>query len=190
MQTITTLTDEHNGVLTVLGALEQATTAAECGVAVPVDIFTDIEEFFAVFVDRCHHTKEEQILFPALSAAGALLQRRLEHEQEEGRGLVRAYAAAVQLYHPGDALSGLVLGAAADNYGAFLRRHIALETAELFPLIARTLSAEADAAAVAAFERIEEEQIGPGTHERLHGMIASLEPRIAATEPHSVPSAG
>lgn len=188
MQTIETLTDEHNGVLTVLDALEQATTAAERGAAVPVDIFTDIAEFIAVFVDRCHHAKEEQVLFPALGAAGTLLQRRLEREHDEGRGLARAYAAAVQLYHPGDAISALVLGAAADNYSAFLRRHIALETADLLPLIAGTLSAGADAAAVAAFERIEEEQIGAGTHERLHGMIASLEPRIAAAEPRSVTS--
>lgn len=180
MQTIAILTDEHNGVLTVLGALKQATTAAERGAVVPVDVFTDIEEFFAIFVDRCHHAKEEQVLFPALGSAGALLQRQLEREHDEGRSLANAYAAAVDLYRPGDAASRLMLRAAADNYSAFLRRHIALETAELFPLIARTLSAADDTTAVAAFERIEQAQIGLGTHERLHGMIVSLDPRIVA----------
>jgi hemerythrin-like domain-containing protein len=55
-----------------------------------------------------------------------------------------------------------------------------LETEQLFPLIERNLSAREDAVAVREFERIEEEQIGPGTHERLHGMIAALAPRIDA----------
>jgi hemerythrin-like domain-containing protein len=180
MQTIDTLTDEHNGVLTVLQELTRAGTAAAAGTPVPRDIFVDIDEFFRVFVDRCHHHKEEAVLFPALGERAATLRQRLEQEHERGRELARAYAVAVDVYQPGNTASGLVLAAAAEAYTVFLRGHIAVETAELFPMIRFVLTPVDDARITEAFEQIERDDLGPGTHERLHGMIASLAPRIAS----------
>ncbi|MHB8621118.1 MAG: hypothetical protein ACYDAG_16385 [Chloroflexota bacterium] len=59
-----------------------------------------------------------------------------------------------------------------------LRPHIAKENAELLPVVERELAAR-DQALVDAFERIETERIGAGTHERLHSMIETLAGRIA-----------
>src|SRR5579864_5712380 len=67
---------------------------------------------------------------------------------------------------------------AAAGYAAMLRGHIARETAELLPAIERELAAQ-DEALVEAFEQIETERIGAGTHERLHGMIDTLAGRIS-----------
>ena len=50
MRTIDTLRDEHAGVLLVLDELKRAVSAAERGAPVPVEVFRDIQEFFAVFV--------------------------------------------------------------------------------------------------------------------------------------------
>jgi hemerythrin-like domain-containing protein len=177
MQTIETLRDEHEGVLAVLGQLERAVGAAERGAPVPSDVFADIQEFFAVFVDRCHHSKEESELFPRLVAGGSSdIVHRLESEHVTGRSLAKDYADAVGAYRPGDAASGGRLAAAARAYADLLRRHIDLETQELFPAT-EALAAD-DHAIAEGFERIEEERIGPGTHERLHGMIAGLGGRI------------
>jgi hemerythrin-like domain-containing protein len=177
MQTVDTLRDEHNGVIAVLDQLERAVSAAEKGAAVPADVFADIQEFFAVFVDQCHHGKEEAELFPRLTSAPAVaLVARLEAEHVTGRQLARAYAEATAAYTPGDIASAARLAAAARAYAAFLRRHIDLETTELFPATERL--ADQDKDLVEAFERVEEEQIGPGTHERLHGMISGLPGRI------------
>ncbi len=180
MQVTDTLRAEHEGVLTVLSQLERAVTAAEAGRPVPGDLFADVREFFAVFVDRCHHGKEEGELFPALGAAGQELQQRLEEEHREGRQLAAAYAAAVERYRPGDRGTAHELGEAARAYAAFLQRHIALENDELLPLVERTLTPERDQEVWEAFERLEVERIGAGTHERLHGMIETLGPRIDA----------
>jgi hemerythrin-like domain-containing protein len=183
MKTIDTLRDEHNGVLYVLDQLARAASAAERGSPVPKAVFADIQEFFAIFVDKCHHGKEEAELFPRLTTApGRALVERLEAEHVRGRQLAGAYASAVQAYQPGVAKSGAGLATAATDYAAFLRAHIAVETDELFAA-AETLAAQ-DQELVDAFERVEEEQIGPGTHERLHGMIdglgARIEPWLAA----------
>ena len=78
----------------------------------------------------------------------------------------------------GDATTGRTLAATARAYDGFLRDHIDRESNELFPLMTATLGAD-DAVMVAEFDRLEREEIGPGTHERLHGMIDELPGRIA-----------
>lgn len=178
MNTTATLSAEHTAILYVLEQLEQAVAASERGIAVPADIFQNIQEFFMVFVDRCHHGKEEIEIFPRLQPDHAALVERLEAEHGTGRQLARSFAQAVQSYLPGKAATGATLAEAARAYAAFLRRHIDQETRELFPTVERVLGAE-DQQIVDAFERIEVERIGPGTHERLHGMIDGLPARIA-----------
>ena len=177
MKTIDTLRDEHNGVLFVLDQLERAASAAARGATVPQDVFADVQEFFAVFVDKCHHGKEAAELFPRLtSAPGRALVERLEAEHVRGRQLAGAYASAAETYQPGVAETGARLAAAAGAYAAFLRDHIAVETDQLFA--ATETLADQDQELFDAFERIEEERIGPGTHERLHAMIDGLGARI------------
>lgn len=178
MQAIDVLRAEHDGVLAVLASLEQAAGAAEQGQPVPDAVFRDMREFFEVFVDRCHHGKEEAGVFPRLVQRGATeLPRRLEAEHEQERGIAATFSAAVAQYRPGDAATARQLAASARAYADLLRRHIDLETRELFPAM-ETLAAD-DAALVEAFERIEEQRIGPGVHERFHTMIDELPARIA-----------
>lgn len=178
MNTIAVLSTEHAAILQVLEQVEQAAAAAERGVPVPVDIFQDIQEFFTIFVDHCHHGKEEAEIFPRLSQDHVVLIKRLEAEHTTGRQFAQAFSQAVQTYLPGKTTTGAALAMAVRDYAAFLRAHIDQETQELFPLVERTLESE-DEHLVAAFERIEDERIGPGTHERLHGMIEELAGRIA-----------
>jgi len=175
METTKTLQTEHNAVLYVLDQLEHAAGAAADGQPVPADVFGDIDEFFRIFVDRCHHGKEETVLFPRLSTTSLPVQLAAEHA--EGRRLAQAYAGAVTSYSPGDRASGGTLRRAASDYAAMLRAHIAKENAELMPAVDRQLAAE-DSEIVEAFERIETERIGAGMHERLHGMIETLASRI------------
>jgi len=178
MLTTDTLRAEHEATVHVLAQLEQAANAAAVGTPVPADVFQDIQEFLTIFVDQCHHGKEEGVVFPQLQRDNATLIERLEAEHTTGRALSRAFTHALQVYQPGNTASGATLAAAAHAYAAFLRAHIDQETQELFPAIERTLAPE-DAQMVDAFERIEVERIGPGTHERLHHMIDSLPARIA-----------
>jgi hemerythrin-like domain-containing protein len=178
MQTTETLRAEHEGVLVVLEQLERAVAAAERGALVPGDIFRDVQEFFTVFVDRCHHGKEETELFPQLATRGSgALVERLEGDHALGRQLAAGYGQAVDAYTPGDPAAAAQLAATARHYAAFLREHIDLETRQLLPAVESTL-ADHDQALNEAFERIEVERIGAGTHERLHEMIEGLGQRI------------
>ncbi len=176
METTKTLQAEHNAVLHVLDQLEHAAEAAAGGQPVPANVFADIEEFFRVFVDRCHHGKEELVLFPKLMQTG--LPAALEMQHEEGRQLAKAYALAAERYVAGSRASAVALQRAAADYEALLRSHIDMENAGLLPAIERDLSAQ-DQELADAFEQIETERIGAGTHERLHHMIETLAGRIS-----------
>lgn len=177
MNTVAVLNAEHAAILHVLEQLEQAAAASARGIPVPADIFQDIQEFLTIFVDRCHHGKEEAEVFPRLHQEHASLVEQLEAEHATGRELALVFNQAVQTYLPGKAVSGAKLAAAASAYATFLRKHINQETQELFPVVERALGSE-DQQLVDAFERIEAERIGPGTHGRLHGMIDTLPGRI------------
>jgi hemerythrin-like domain-containing protein len=178
MDTVATLSAEHAAILHVLEQVEQAAAAAEQGIPMPIDIFQDIQEFFSIFVDRCHHGKEEAEIFPRLQPGHAALIERLEAEHATGRHFVLDFTQALQSYQPGERVSGASLAAAARAYTTFLRVHIDQETQELLPVVEHALEAE-DQEVVAGFERIEVERIGLGTHERLHTMIDGLAERIA-----------
>jgi hemerythrin-like domain-containing protein len=169
---------EHAGVRVVLAQLERASTALERGTPVPRAVFRDIQEFLAVFLNRCHAGKEELVLFPRLVGRGhdALLEI-LDTEHGESRNLEAAYAAAVEAYAPDQPATARRLAAISRAYAHFLREHLAREDAEVLPLVAGALTG-ADPALLAAFARLERDEVGPGRHERLHRLAAGLGVRL------------
>lgn len=179
MQATQILLDEHDATLVVLDELERAVSAAERGAPVPKSIFADIEEFFTIFVDRCHHGKEEAMVFERLdgiSSAEPVLEH-LAADHRTGRMLSSCFREAVGRYVPGDLDSARALADTSRAYDVMLRQHICDENAELFAAMEASLKAD-DEQLVEEFDRWEHEQIGEGTHERLHGMIDSLPGRI------------
>ena len=77
--------------------------------------------------------------------------------------------------------------AAARSYVGLLRDHIAKENGVLFPLADRTLSESEKRALALGFERVEHEDMGPGTHERYLALARGLCERLGvAWVPHAI----
>lgn len=64
------LKDEHQGIKIVFRILEKICEKLNVDGSVSAEHFEGILEFFNIFVDRCHHGKEEDLLFPAMEQAG------------------------------------------------------------------------------------------------------------------------
>jgi hemerythrin-like domain-containing protein len=177
--------EEHSAINGVLDYLGQAVDALEQGRAVDSGFFRDIEEFFTLFVGRCHHGKEEQLLFPAVQGTPEMVREteHLEAEHAQGTALADAYCEAVEGYAGRGLDAAAPLIAASRAYSAMLREHIARENAVLLPWAERTLEAAAQHDLVRAFDRYEAEVMGAGTHERLHRMIDTLGPKAAGGHP-------
>lgn len=169
MTAIEQLRDEHEAIALALAILEKLCQRILFKEEVNPEHFGQVLEFIQVFGDQCHHGKEEEILFPAIQAAGipnpgGLFGVMKEHEQ--CRTLIRQLATAWQKHRLGDPAAAATVIRSAEDYGKFLRPHISMENNTLFPMAEARLSADRQQRLLEDFERLEIEQIGAGGHER------------------------
>ena len=139
--------------------------------------------FIRWFADRCHHGKEEDILFAEMVEAGFPRQAGpigvMLAEHEEGRRLVRQLAEDAKDEAPCDAEARHRIQETAKSFASLLRAHISKEDQVLYPMALSRLGPEAMARIGERFERFEAEKMGEGTHERLHAEAEDLIARHA-----------
>ncbi|MBW2427872.1 MAG: hemerythrin domain-containing protein [Deltaproteobacteria bacterium] len=135
-------------------------------------------DFFSTFVDRCHHSKEEELLFPALeevgvSRAGGPVGVMLK-EHQQGRDLVTKMKTAINQYLNADNDAIQEFQQHANDYTTLLDFHIDKENNVLFPMALKHLPESKLAELKKGFDRIETDKIGAGKHEAFHKMLDSL----------------
>ncbi|MBW2198795.1 MAG: hemerythrin domain-containing protein [Deltaproteobacteria bacterium] len=160
MKPIQDLIMEHEAVKLTLKILDKICINIEqTGKISNPEHLDQLIEFFIVFVDKCHHGKEEELLFPALEAIG----------------VVQKMNKAFSQYNEGDRAAATKLAKNARAYIALLRQHIDKENNVLFPIGDNRLSEEKKAELWEGFETIEKQKIGVGKHEEFHKMLEHLE---------------
>jgi len=135
-------------------------------------------DFFRIFVDRCHHGKEEELLFPALEEIGISREGGpvgvMLSEHQQGCDLVAQMKTDLaRLLHSDDAAVRLLKQHATD-YITLLNFHIDRENSILFRLASTHLPPDKLAELGKGFDRIETEKIGYGRHEAFHRMLAAF----------------
>ncbi|MDZ7582193.1 MAG: hemerythrin domain-containing protein [Deltaproteobacteria bacterium] len=180
MDPIKDLTAEHEAVRLTLRVLEEISTAIDrSGKIADGDHIDSLLEFFGVFVDKCHHGKEEKLLFPALEEVGVgneggpIGVMLAEHRQ--GRELVGAMRSAMTQYRQGEAAAAARFSKAAKAYIDLLNRHIEKENNVLFSIADQHLSKDKLSELKKGFDRLETEEIGIGRHAEFHRMLENLE---------------
>jgi len=167
-----TLKHEHRVIEMVLGAVDREVRRAARGEAVDPAFFAQAIDFIRHFADKCHHGKEEGILFKRMNEKGIPVDGGpigvMLAEHEEGRQYVRAAGTALDR---GDlqATAG-ELG----KYTALLRQHIMKEDRILYPMAERVIGESELKDMVKRFEAVERDEMGQGTHERYHELAHAL----------------
>jgi len=172
------LIKEHEAILLMLQILEAVSNRLENGRDVKPEHLPQIVEFFRVFADKCHHGKEENLLFKAMIKAGlpekngpvAVMLR----EHETGRDFVGKMDTAAAAYAGGDRTQVDRFIHNARRYIALLSQHIQKENRILFPMADRLIPPEEQSRLSAGFNKIETEIIGEGIHERFHELLHAL----------------
>jgi hemerythrin-like domain-containing protein len=179
MKSTDELKKEHQGIELMLEILNAISRKMVGGDKIPVEQFDDIIEFFKVFVDKCHHGKEEEFLFPALEAAGVLREGGpigvMLTEHEQGRKLVAALKDAVENYRSGTNGAADSIRDISNQYTTLLTEHITKENTILFPMADTRLDSDKDTELFEAFEQLEQDRIGIGKHEAFHSLLNNLE---------------
>jgi hemerythrin-like domain-containing protein len=127
-------------------------------------------DFLQTFVDRCHHAKEENHLFPLLEARGLARARGptgvLLYEHDVGRRLLPVIAIAIDRATAGNTDALRQFAGHALAYVALLRQHIAKEDQRLFPLADQRLTEDDQAALQEAFADAESSDLYLGLYDK------------------------
>lgn len=181
MEAVNTLKDEHQVIRRFLTVLAKLADQAEETRQVDLEKFEKVLDFIKTFADRCHHGKEEDILYPLLEKRGIpkedgpIGMMLLEHDQ--GREYVAGLTEALEKHKKGeDSVDDIVENAR--GYIQILQNHIPKEDDILYPMAEEVLKPEDNKELLAEFEKVEEEKIGPGKHEEYHQLIDQLEKEI------------
>jgi hemerythrin-like domain-containing protein len=179
MEPLEELREEHGAVMKALSILQGLTPKLDAQSPRAEEDLRRLLEFLTVFVDQCHHAKEEAFLFPAMEKAHTRnkpLIDELIFEHEKGRMMVVTLGAALERAARGEVRDAQPLVETIQEYVPLFRTHIRKENGILFPE-ARELLSERDRQVMAReFEELEEKRIGKGRHEAFHRMIQELRP--------------
>ncbi len=140
-------------------------------------------DFFTNFTDKCHHGKEENILFPALQKAGIPKEggpiQVMLHEHEIGRDLLKQIKEDIQnLKSKQDKIYQERISQNISNYVKLLEEHIQKENNVLFVIADIHLSEQTQHEIFDKFEEFEIKEIGPGKHEEFHKMIEEIKDKV------------
>lgn len=169
------LISEHDGILFGLKILEKMIQQLQESKKVEKDDFLEMINFLKLFADKCHHGKEEGLLFPAMEKVGIKNQNgpigQMLIEHTEGRKYISQMSEAIKE----NSINENDLIIAATNYIKLLRQHIEKENAILFPMGDKKIPANTQAGLLSAFEEFEDNVMGKGTHEKLHSLLNKFE---------------
>ncbi len=184
MKATQVLMQEHRCIERMLNVLEAIALRFQQNEEVD---YTDLEhllDFFTVFADQCHHHKEEDHLFPTLEQAGIPRQGGpigvMLYEHHEGRNLRQEMSNLLpRLATEEQARKDFAESALA--FVQLLRDHIWKEDNILFQMADNLLREEENQNLLKYFNRVEQEELGAGVHEKYHHLVEELEAKLRVT---------
>jgi hemerythrin-like domain-containing protein len=172
------LKQEHEGIEIMLRVLRAVADKFKQDEHVNPEHLDGILEFLSIFVDKCHHGKEEEFLFPALEVAGVPREGGpigvMLNEHEQGRKLVAKLKTALADCQSGKNADTSKVQWIINEYVKLLTQHIAKENTVLFPMADDKVDSNKDTELFESFEQLERERIGVGKHEEFHGLLDRL----------------
>jgi hemerythrin-like domain-containing protein len=171
------LMEEHRSINGMLEFMERVAEKANQGQRVSPEVMAKLMEFIRLFIDQCHLSKEEEILFPSVekkgvpAAGGRLGVMLMEHD----RARVLIHGMNAETANGSSSPESLKRWTrVAWNYSDLMYEHFHKEEEILFRMADRILCSEEQASMVKEFDQLENSKIGPGKHAQLRAMMEEL----------------
>jgi hemerythrin-like domain-containing protein len=172
------LKEEHELILVMLKIISKVCLKLEAGEKVRTEHLADIVDFSKNFADKCHHVKEEKLLFPALEQAGIAREGgpigEMLAEHALARDFVKGMAVALPKYQIDKTGAVEKYIENARGYIELLNGHIMKENNVLFVMADQRLTKEKQVKLLQGFEIIEREETGERVHEKYHELLHHL----------------
>lgn len=175
------LDEEHRNIETVVAMLPMLIQVIEAGRRVEAGLFREIVEFMRTFADRCHHGKEEALLFPVLAHKGVPVAGvslgALAQDHQQGRALISGLAEAAPACARGDAVAAASLVRNLHGIAELYPHHIWKEDYLLFPMMNMVLDADDEEELVEKFIHADA-TMGHDTDGRFDQVALDLESQV------------
>jgi hemerythrin-like domain-containing protein len=171
------LRDEHQLILGVVEVLDRNLNVTDDR-SLDLIVIDRCISFFRLFVDACHHGKEEDLLFPELiehgmpGDAGPIAVMLSEHVQ--GRSYVRGMSEAMPDAKSGSEEALAALRSHAEDYINLIREHIGKENHILFTMADEMVVGEACRALCGSYDATYGRQFEGNTKGDLERIAADL----------------
>ncbi|HOQ59992.1 MAG TPA: hemerythrin domain-containing protein [Vicinamibacterales bacterium] len=186
MSFVDILLEEHRQFATMLGVLEALARRVAAGDEVPLDVLSDVLEFFDRFAAQ-HHDREEQLLFPFLAGHGigpdqtAVHALRAQHEagrvyNAKLRGEFRQLAA-------GEAGAAAALAQTLGAFSELIREHLRIEDEYFYALADQVLTPAEHERILRQLERAANDPAARQARQRYLRMLATYPAMVAAWDP-------
>lgn len=138
------LVREHRFIQKVVDGIEKILEQPDLEKALNVDELGDVVEFMRLYADKCHHGKEEELLFPALIDKGVPTQGcpvgALKGEHIRGRSIVGALAEGTELLKNGSPGGLDTIRKGLEGIVSLYPNHIWKEDFLLFPMTEKVMN--------------------------------------------------
>ncbi|MCM8785907.1 MAG: hemerythrin domain-containing protein [Candidatus Omnitrophica bacterium] len=165
------LKEEHKVIRKMLDVLEVIVTKEDKLDDANIEDLKNIVDFIKNFADKCHHGKEEDILFPALEEAGIPKEGGpigvMLEEHDIGRKYVRGLIKGIEEKSIVDIKENAL------GYINLLREHTDKEDNILYEMADIHIDEFEQKEIIEKFEKVEK-KMGKGVHEKYHKLIENL----------------
>ncbi|MEN3372424.1 ATP-binding cassette domain-containing protein [Dechloromonas sp. ZS-1] len=184
MESLRIITEEHQNLWRIATTLDLVADEIDAGGKVEAPFFSSVFDYIEEFMDRAHHAKEDEFLFPLLrarspEAAGVL--DRLQAEHRNGPDVLRDLRLKLAST-AGGAEANPAFTEALRHYTQAIKSHIRSEEKDVMPLARTALNAEDWAEIDRAFQDNDDPLFG----EKSRAEFRELFHRIASLAPESV----
>lgn len=175
MNAFDAMNQEHKHIIRMLKVIDHTAEHILTERPVPIDIVNDELSFIREFADKCHHGKEEGVIFPAietkLNADQKETMNMLLKDHINGRNYVKTARDNLDRASSGDTEAAGKIAENLKAYTSLLKDHIKRESVflhDIKPLLSETESVEVDL-------KCEKIEADIGQHEHFLEMLDRLE---------------
>jgi hemerythrin-like domain-containing protein len=169
---------EHNAIKEMLSIMSKIAGNIEADKGFDTTDVDMVIDFLRVFVDKCHHGKEETALFPALVMLGIAENNGpigvMLHEHNIGRGYVNGLISGLEDFKNNFPKSSGLIAACLINYVNLFQTHIQKEEDILFPMAEKVLSDQKQKEIFKQFEKIQKDALGHEADKQYHELLKQL----------------
>ena len=151
------LSDEHQNILKVTGALLKECDSLQSGNKIDKDFFKKAIDFIRNYADKFHHAKEEDILFVEMCKDEAKMHcnptQQMLYEHDLGRDFIKKLGRGVEEDNNGVIIEN------ARGYAHLLQEHIFKEENILYPMADEALKQNVKNEILEKFKQVEQRLI-------------------------------